>query len=121
MMEISKKEDPSANKTQFVIESAHLKTSNKQRTTILELFPSPGTNQPEQCLLSPSESEADIKSWFTIIDHALKNLPIEADSLNENAVEGSLSEAINDAVSSVSSIAGRLKKVHVISLFGCDA
>jgi hypothetical protein len=72
-IEISKQQDASVNKTLFIIKSAHLKTSNKQRTTILELIPVPGIGQPpEQCLLFPSESEGDIKVWFAAIDNALK-------------------------------------------------
>lgn len=75
------------------MKSAHLKTSNRQRTTILELVPASENNQL-QCLLFPSQSEVDIKPWFAVVDNALKNFPTESDSL-----EPSLSEAINEAVS----------------------
>lgn len=101
-----KQQDSSVNKTQFIIKSAHLKTSNKQRTTILELVPMAGENQtPEQCLLFPSEFEPDIKPWFGIVDHALKNSAGEStDSLNEKSSEPSLSEAINEAVASAGNL-----------------
>lgn len=99
-----KQQDASTNKTNFVVKSAHLKTSNKQRTTILELVPVEGVGQPpEQCLLFPSESEPDIKPWFFVIDHALKHSITE----NEKSPEPSLSEAINETLSTVSAVAGK--------------
>lgn len=107
-MEVMKKEDASINKTQFIIKSAYLKTSNKQRTTILELVPVSSDGQTlEQCLLFPSEFEPDIKPWFAVIDHALKNSAVDVTDNAEEKSEPSLSEAINEAVSFVSSTSGR--------------
>lgn len=100
-----KQQEASVNKIHFTVKSAHLKTSNKQRTTILELVPAEGVGQPpEQCLLFPSESEPDIKPWFFTIDHALKHSITE----NEKSPEPSLSEAINETLSTVSAVAGKL-------------
>lgn len=97
-VELMKTQDSSVNKVYFVIKSAFLRTSNKQRTTILQLIPVDGIGQPpEQCLLFPSESEPDIKPWFYTVDHALKNFPSEG----EKTPEPTLSEAINETLSIV--------------------
>ncbi|KAI6222962.1 Dedicator of cytokinesis protein 9 [Aphelenchoides fujianensis] len=102
ILEIFKQSDPTSNKNFFAIKSAHLKTSNKQRTTILELVPASGVGQPPaQCLLLPADSENDIKTWFLVVDQALKdsNTNTDAGSSIERTPEPSLSEAINESLS----------------------
>ncbi|KAI6205131.1 hypothetical protein M3Y94_00757800 [Aphelenchoides besseyi] len=96
IVEIYKQANSTANKSFFAIKSALLKTSNKQRTTILELIPMSGVGQPPvQCLLMPSDLEIDVKTWFIVVDQALK----ETESTSEKTSEPSLNEVINESVS----------------------
>ncbi|KAI6207973.1 hypothetical protein M3Y96_00065300 [Aphelenchoides besseyi] len=86
----------------FAIETAHLRTINKQRTVALELVPVNGFGQPPlHCLLLPSELENDIKTWYNVVDQALKESNVSLETDSEKTPEPSLNEVHIDSVSDV--------------------
>ena len=58
----------------IIIRSAYLRTSNKQKNTLLEVLPAGdgGGDAQTSILLQSAESSDDINVWFSLIDEALR-------------------------------------------------
>ncbi|CAD5231301.1 unnamed protein product [Bursaphelenchus okinawaensis] len=106
VFEISKQKDNA--KTQFQVNSAHLKTFNKQRTKVLELILKDGTGQ---ILAFPPHVDFEMTSWFQDVDLALKSVTCE--DCEDKATEPSLSEAINESVKSSSSSGDHISRASL--------